>query len=87
MKKSPPKSPAKRVKTKSKRVVKQTARRAVKLTQAKATKALAELKGAIGTLKAKGGSAKIKAARVEKAFVHATKLNRLVKKMKSSGLI
>jgi hypothetical protein len=88
MKKHPAKltrqHPAKRVKAKAKRVVQKTARRAAKLTQAAAAKALADLQRGSAGLKSK---AKGKAARVERAFAQATKLNRLVKRMKSAGLI
>jgi hypothetical protein len=82
MKKHPARHPARRVKTKVKRTVKRAVSRSAKLTQQKAAQALAQLKQAIAALKSEGPG-----ARVKHALGLATKLNHLVKGMKSAGLI
>jgi hypothetical protein len=89
MKKSPSKHPVRQAKAKLKRVVRQAARRPVKLTQTGATHALRDLKAAVAALKptAKGGAKQGAATRVKRALGVATKLNRLVKSMNKAGLL
>ena len=87
MKKSSAKHSARQVKTKAKRVVKKAARRAAKLTPAKAASSLKQLKAAVSALKPKGKSSQGAATRVKQALGVATKLNRLVKSIKQAGLL
>ncbi len=83
-------SSARGAKSAVKRTVKRAAKKTVKLTQHTAASALAEIGHSLGALKkskAARGSAAAGQSTVKAALVVATKLNRVVKGMKSAKLI
>ena len=86
MKKSRLKPPVRHAQPKTKTKVKRAARRAGRMTESAAARALADLKAAIAALKRTSRSAS-SVQKVKQAFGLATKLNHLVKRMKSAHVI